>query len=152
MGVLRCYGRFLNATIPESAKHPKLLPRREHLTTLLIIEVHQRQIHSGVAHTLAQIREEYWIPQGRVEVRSVLSRCLLCRRMEGPSFRLPATKLIEAWKKGQKQLDLFWEVWQKEYLLSLRERLPLEHKQGRYHHLAEPEEGSIVIVTNETLL
>ena len=86
MGVLRCYGRFLNATISESAKHPKLFPRQEYLTTLLIIEVHQKLIHSGVVHTLAQIREEYWIPQGRVEVRSVLSQCLLCRRMEGPSF------------------------------------------------------------------
>ena len=27
MGILRCYGRFLNATIAESTKHPKLLPR-----------------------------------------------------------------------------------------------------------------------------
>ena len=42
-------------------------------------------------------------------------------------------------------------MWQKEYLLSLRERLPLEHKQGRYHHLAEPEEGSIVIVKDKSL-
>ena len=89
MGILKCYGRFLNATIAESMKHPKLLPRREHLTTLLITEVHQRLINAGVAHTLAQIREEYWIPQGRAEVRSVLSQCLLCRRLEGPSFRLP---------------------------------------------------------------
>ena len=78
MGILRCYGRFLNATIAESTKYPKLLLRREHLTTLLITEVHQRLIHAGVAHTLAQIREEYWIPQGRAEVRSVLSQCLLC--------------------------------------------------------------------------
>ena len=68
MGILRCYGRFLNATIAESMKHPKLHPRQEHLTTLLITEVHQILIHPGVAHTLAQIREEYWIPQGRAEV------------------------------------------------------------------------------------
>ena len=89
LGILRCYGRFLNATITDSAKHPKLLPRREHLTSLLITEVHQRLIHAGVSHTLAQLREEYWIPQGRAEVRSVLSQCSLCRRLEGPPFRLP---------------------------------------------------------------
>ena len=53
------------------------------------MEVHERLIHAGIAHTLAQIREEYWIPQGRVEVRSVLTRCLICRRHEGPSFHLP---------------------------------------------------------------
>ena len=55
---------------------------------LLITEVHLRLIHAGVAHTLAQIREEYWIPQGRVEVKSVLSKCVVCRKQEGPSFQL----------------------------------------------------------------
>ena len=34
-------------------------------------------------HTLAQIREEYWIPKGRIEVRSVVSRCVICRKHEG---------------------------------------------------------------------
>ena len=51
--------RFLNATITESPKYPKLLPRHEHFTHLLITEVHVRLLHVGVAHTLAQIREEY---------------------------------------------------------------------------------------------
>ena len=53
----------MNATMAEGTKHPKLLPRREHLTALLITEVQQRLIHAGVAHTLAQLREEYWILQ-----------------------------------------------------------------------------------------
>ena len=73
----------------ESAKYPKLLPRHEHFTHMLISEVHVCLIHAGVAHTLAQIREEYWIPQGRTEVRKVLSQCLICRRYEGSSFQLP---------------------------------------------------------------
>ena len=37
------------------------------------MEVHERLIHAGIAHTLVQIHEEYWIPQGRVEIRSVLT-------------------------------------------------------------------------------
>ena len=89
MGILRCHGRFLNAMMTESAKYPKLLPRHDHFTHLLINEVHVHLIHAGVAHTLAQLREEYWIPQGRAEVRKVLSQCLICRRHEGPSFQLP---------------------------------------------------------------
>ena len=56
---------------------------------MLIREVHEHLIHVGVAHTLSQVREEYWIPQGRVQVKSVLSKCLICRRHEGPSFCLP---------------------------------------------------------------
>ena len=58
-GILRCHGRFANATMNEGTKYPKLLPRYEHFTNLLICEVHQRLIHAGVAHTLSQIREEY---------------------------------------------------------------------------------------------
>ena len=58
-------------------------------TYLLIMEVHVCLIHAGNAHTLAQMREEYRIPQGQVEVKSVLLRCLICDRHEGPSFQLP---------------------------------------------------------------
>ena len=54
-------------------------------------------------------------------------------------------------EKGQKQLDLFWKMWQEEYLLSLREKLPLEHKQPRSQNLMEPKEGSIVIVKDKSL-
>ena len=86
---MRCYRKYLNAEIDESSKFPKLLPRHEHFTQLLIKEVHERLIHAGVAHTLVQIREEYWIPKGRVEVRSVVSRCLICRKHEIASFQLP---------------------------------------------------------------
>ena len=58
-------------------------------TYLLIMEVHECLIHAGIAQTLAQVCEEYWIPQGRVEVRSVLTQCLICRWHEGPPFQLP---------------------------------------------------------------
>ena len=39
-----------------------------------------------------------------------------------------ASKLIEFWKKGQKCVNLFGRVWKEEYLISLRERIPLEYK------------------------
>ena len=68
LGLIRCHGRFLNADITENAK---LFPRQEHVTKLK-----------------AQILEEYWIPQGRVEVRSVLSKCVVSQKQEGHSFRL----------------------------------------------------------------
>lgn len=33
-----------------------------------------------------------------------------------------ADKLIKVWKKGQKLLNTFWQIWRDEYLLSVRER------------------------------
>ena len=89
LGILRCCGRLQNANLSEQAKYPKLLPRREHFTQLLIQYVHERLIHCGVSHTLASLRHEYWILKGRMEVKTVLSRRLVCRRQEGPSFCLP---------------------------------------------------------------
>ena len=83
---LVCFGCFQNADISEQAKYPKLLPRQEHFTRLLIQYVHERLIHAGVSHTLSALRQEYWIVKGRVEVKT---RCLVYRRHEGPSFSLP---------------------------------------------------------------
>ena len=54
-------------------------------------------------------------------------------------------------EKGQKQVDLFWKVWKEEYLVSLREKLPLEHKHPKSQSLMEPKEGSIVIVKDNNL-
>ena len=34
--ILRCHGRFLNAELSEDAKYPKLIPRHEHFTRLVI--------------------------------------------------------------------------------------------------------------------
>ena len=87
--VIRCHGRFLNADLSEDAKYPKLLPRQEYFMKLLIQEVHESLVHAGVSHTLSCLCQEYWILHGTVAVRSVISRCLICRRHKGPSFSLP---------------------------------------------------------------
>jgi len=87
--ILRCHGRYAYADINEDAKHPKLLPRRSYFTKLLILEVHGRLIHSGVSLTLNHLRQEYWIPHGRVEVKYVLNQCVVCRHHHGAPFCLP---------------------------------------------------------------
>ena len=58
-GILTCHGRFLNAEMSEDAKYPKLLPRHEYFTRLIIQEVHERLIHAGISHTLSSLRQEY---------------------------------------------------------------------------------------------
>jgi len=85
--VLICQGRFSNVDIDEETKRPKLLPRHETFTHLLIQEIHQRLIHAGVAQTLSQ---EFRIPQGRVEIKRLISKCIICKCNNGPSFRLPS--------------------------------------------------------------
>jgi len=94
--ILRCHGHYCRTDLPQEAKCPKLLPRGEYYTYLLIQEVHQQLVHVGVSHTLSQIRQEFWIPQGRAEVRKVISKCVVCKRHGGSSFWLPN---MPAWLK-----------------------------------------------------
>ena len=86
--ILLCHGRYAFADISEETKCPKLLPSRSYFTKLLILEVHSRFIHSGVSLTLVHLRQEYWIPHERVEVKYVLNQCVVCRHHHGAPFRL----------------------------------------------------------------
>ena len=88
-GILRCHGRLENAELTQGAKHPKLLPKEEYFTRLVIEDHHRRVLHSGISQTLAQVRYEYWIPHGRATVKKVLKDCRICRRVEGNPFVMP---------------------------------------------------------------
>ena len=84
--VLRCYGRYANAAIANEMKYPLVLPHRIHFMKLIIMEVHLRL---GISHTLGQICQQYWIPQGQAEVRHVSSQCTVCKHHGEPPFGLP---------------------------------------------------------------
>ena len=48
-----------------------------------------------------------------------------CEDVDYLQRRDSAQELTEYWRKSQKQLNQFWELWRQEYLMSLRENLPL---------------------------
>ena len=60
------------------------------------MEVHGRLIHAGVSYTLSYLCQEFWLPQGQAEVRRTLLQCVICKRHDGPSFRLP---IIPPWPR-----------------------------------------------------
>ena len=56
-GIIRLYGRFINADLPEDVKLAiLLLPRQEHFSKLLIQDMHHKIHHCGLSQTLAQQR------------------------------------------------------------------------------------------------
>ena len=81
-GILCVGGRLSRADLPESTKHPYILPRRSHITMLIIHDVHQRLGHAGRGHVLAALRERYWIVGANSAVRHYLYRCVICRRIQ----------------------------------------------------------------------
>ena len=83
-GILTVGGRLTQAGMPESTKHPKILPKRGHITDMVIRDMHERTGHQGREHVLAALRCEYWIVDGNSAVRRVLSRCVSCRKRQAP--------------------------------------------------------------------
>ena len=59
-------------------------------------------------------------------------------------------ELLIYWKRNQKQ-QLFWRYWTQDYLLNLRETLPLTHKGPRSQVKRQPKIGEIVIIKDDNL-
>jgi len=93
-GILRSYSRYSHAELPEYSRQPVLLPSDSSFTKLVVLDVHERVGHSGIAHTLIEFRQRYWIPHGKATVRKILGKCLICRRYKGGTFGLP---LMPSW-------------------------------------------------------
>lgn len=49
-------------------KHPILLPSKHHVSDLLIREIHEANLHSGIQSTLYAIRQRFWILNGKNQV------------------------------------------------------------------------------------
>ncbi|GFY78150.1 integrase catalytic domain-containing protein [Trichonephila inaurata madagascariensis] len=76
---LRVTGRLGKTThLSANEKHPIILPCKSRLTELLIWESHKRVFHSGVSHTLVQVREKYWILKARQTIKSLPKKCITC--------------------------------------------------------------------------
>lgn len=56
-----------------------ILPKDHPVTQLLIAQDHRKNGHVGPEHVLANLREKYWILNGRAAVRYLLRRCFFCK-------------------------------------------------------------------------
>ncbi|KAI3351065.1 hypothetical protein L3Q82_005632 [Scortum barcoo] len=81
-GVLRVGGRLRHSSLPESIKHPAIIPKGYHITKMIIAHCHERTKHQGKGLTINEIRSNgYWIKQGRKENKryGLLFTCLSSR-------------------------------------------------------------------------
>ncbi|XP_043284935.1 uncharacterized protein [Venturia canescens] len=79
-GLLRVGGRINQANIQGDQKNPILLPSRHHVTDLLIRYTHEKFYHTGIQSTLYNVRQRFWILDGRNQVRRIVRRCVRCIR------------------------------------------------------------------------
>lgn len=62
-----------------TARYPPILPRKHGYTQLLMLHVHQTMAHQAHGAVLTELRQRCWIPRAATTLRSVVSRCQLCR-------------------------------------------------------------------------
>ncbi|XP_059184653.1 uncharacterized protein LOC131967729 [Centropristis striata] len=91
--ILRVGGRLSKAALPSESKHPVILTKDMHVSTLILRHIHHQLGHAGRNHMLSRLRQKYWIINANSAPRKVISDCVVCRRNRG--------KLVE-----QKMADL----------------------------------------------
>ncbi|XP_072175534.1 uncharacterized protein [Diadema setosum] len=84
-GIVRVGGRIRRANIPDYVRHPVIVPKDAHLTTLLIRHHHGEVNYMGRGATHNQLRQAgYWVIGGSSAVSSIVSKCVTCKRLRGP--------------------------------------------------------------------
>ena len=101
-GVIHVGGRLQNSKYASEFKHPIILPKKHNVTDLIIRHYHEREGHSGVTHILSSIRQNYWILQAGSTVKSIIGKCVICRRYQGTVGQqrmatLPSIRIEKGW-------------------------------------------------------
>ena len=86
-GVLRCGGRLNNAKLTGNERNPILIPKNSQLSTVLISNAHEKVKHSSIKDTITELRSKFWIINCRKLVTNFISKCVTCRRVEGPHYK-----------------------------------------------------------------
>jgi len=78
--VIRVGGRLRNSQLSEESRHPILLPKTSELTILIIRHFHINHFHAGTQLVSTLIARRYWILSGRLSIRNVIYKCVVCAR------------------------------------------------------------------------
>ncbi|GFX00824.1 integrase catalytic domain-containing protein [Trichonephila clavipes] len=81
-GILRVGGRLrLQQTLKFEQKHPMLIPKEHHFTSLVIRHFHRVNFHAAQELVLSLIRQQFWIPHGKSAVKKELRNCIDCFKL-----------------------------------------------------------------------
>ncbi len=80
-GVLRVGGRLSQSSLHHDIKHPAILPKKSHLSDLIVKHYHERVYHQGRGMTMNELRANgIWILGCGSVVSSHIYKCVKCRR------------------------------------------------------------------------
>ncbi|KAK0144664.1 hypothetical protein N1851_017006 [Merluccius polli] len=80
-GVLRVGGWLANSVLHPHIKHPAIMPKASHVSSLLIKHFHERVRHQGRGMTINELRSNgIWITGCSSAVASYIHKCTTCRK------------------------------------------------------------------------
>ena len=80
--LLECRGRLQGI-------YPIYVPDGTIFAEKLIQHDHKATLHGGVGLTMAKVREQYWIPRLRQQVKRIIKRCHSCKRFQAVALATP---------------------------------------------------------------
>ena len=81
-GVMVVGGKLANAPVEENVKHSRILPKKHHVTNLIVAEHHNRLGHMGHSSVLSSLGREFWIVKGNAAVRRIVRKCVECQKQK----------------------------------------------------------------------
>ncbi|KAF2894961.1 hypothetical protein ILUMI_11194 [Ignelater luminosus] len=77
------FRRLQESDLSFETANPIILPRKSPLVEKLIWKIHNRHIHSGINMILTEIRKRFWIIRARQTIKSLISKCVTCKKLRG---------------------------------------------------------------------
>ena len=78
--LIRVGGRIGQSHLPFEQKHQILLTKEHFLSTLLVLDKHERNYSIGREQTLSLLREIVWIIKGKALVGKLIQNCSFCKQ------------------------------------------------------------------------
>lgn len=123
--ILCVSGHIRPADLPFYEKHPLILPKKGHITELVIWHHHAKYHHQGRGITHSRIRlTGIGIINGHSAVGHYTSKCVKCQRQRGTLLNQEMADLYsrKRWRQVQHLANEFWQRWCKSYPQSLQNR------------------------------
>lgn len=76
--ILRVGGRLSHSKLSYAKKYPILLPSNSRFTTLLISEIHNTFLHTGVQATYFLLCQKFWILSAKRVIKKIIFQCHTC--------------------------------------------------------------------------
>jgi len=86
-GLIKLRTKLSNSTeYLDGFKYPVVLPSIHPLISCMVRRAHFDMCHAGVGTLLVSLRERFWILKARKTVKSIVSKCVRCRRYQSKNL------------------------------------------------------------------